>query len=130
MPCSSVYSNCRACGPQSPSAKRLVISCASSMLLRLAFSLLSFSFAALYMSTSAACLHAALYIASAALGDCGCSRAYFSYISASFSGHLISPFHETHTLLSIRLYAARSAHFVCGNFLMTSFMNRSEERRV
>src|SRR5260221_11064181 len=90
------------------------------MLLLRAFSLLSFSCEALYMSTSAAWRQAALKSASLALGDCGCSRAYFSYSSDSFSGHLVSPFHEPHSLLSIRSNDARSAHLVWGNFLMTS----------
>src|SRR5689334_9356511 len=127
MPCCSEYWSSRARGFQSASLgslslDRAATSCASSMAFLRAFSLLSFSCCVLYISTSAACRHAALKSASANLGDCGCSRAYFSYSSDSFSGQCVSPFHDPQSLLSIRLYAARSDHFVCGYFFITSFM--------
>src|ERR1051326_434136 len=72
------------------------------------------------MSVSAACLHAALYKASAALGDCGCSCAYCSYSADSLSGHSARPRHSAHSWPSSRSYAASSACFDCGYFAMTS----------
>src|ERR1700685_3555065 len=76
----------------------------------------------LYISIKADMRHAASYKASAAAGDCGCSLAYFSYISASFSGHLEEPCQSPHTLFSIRWKAARLDHLLPGNFFITSFM--------
>ena len=54
------------------------------------------------ISTSVACRHAALNSASAAFGDCGCSRAYCSYKADSFVGQSAIPSQPWQTLLSSR----------------------------
>src|SRR5216683_705372 len=74
------------------------------------------------MSATSPLCCAALYSASSVLAACRCCRAYCSYTPAFFSAQEACAVGSAQSWFSIISYAARSAHFVLGYFVITSFI--------